>query len=51
MDEVFERAKKQNEMDHERMIRDFEREKSIEQQRKKNVFLKIKEGSKFSKTC
>jgi hypothetical protein len=39
MDEVYERAKKQNEMDYNRMIKNYDREKSIEEQKKKHVLL------------
>jgi hypothetical protein len=37
MDELLVRAKKQNEFDHERIIKDFDREGSLEKQRKKQV--------------
>jgi len=37
MDELFERAKKQNEQDHDRLLKDFEREGTLEKQRKKQV--------------
>ena len=38
MDELFERAKQQNDMDHERALKDFDREVILEKQRKKQVF-------------
>lgn len=37
MDELFERAKKQNEMDHSRILREFDRVNFLEEQRKKQV--------------
>ena len=40
MDELFERAQKQNESDHTRMIKDYERGDTLEKQRKKQVKIK-----------
>jgi hypothetical protein len=40
MDELLERAKKQNELDHHRIVKDFDREGSLEKQRKKQVIIK-----------
>ena len=38
MDELFERAKQQNDMDHERALKDFDREEFLKKERKKQVF-------------
>ena len=46
MDEVFERVKKQNDFDHDRMLKDFEREGIVEKQRKKQVNSQIKNQEK-----
>ena len=37
MDQLLERAKKQNEKDHDRMLKDLEREDILDKQRKKQV--------------
>ena len=36
--ELFERAKQQNDMDHERALKDFDREEFLKKERKKQVF-------------
>ena len=46
MDEVFERTKKQNELDHDRMLKDFERESTVEKKRKKQVKSQIQNQEK-----